>query len=42
MIALRVKQKDGGYFTVTDYAATGKTMDEESLCGCWWPTKSRG
>ena len=39
--AFRVEETDGPGFLVTDYASAGKTMDEASRCGCWWPTPPR-
>ncbi|MBR0509337.1 MAG: glycoside hydrolase family 127 protein [Clostridia bacterium] len=35
--AFCVPQADGGSFPVVDYASAGKTMDEASRCGCWFP-----
>ncbi len=36
LLALRFPGPDGAAFTAVDYASTGKTMDEASLCGCWF------
>ena len=39
LVALSVPDAGGGAFRVVDYASAGKTLDEHSRCGCWFPTK---
>lgn len=38
-IALNVKQKDGSYLTVIDYASAGSTWDNRSLMSAWMHTR---
>lgn len=35
IVEMEVPQKDGSYFTVTDYASAGKTWDEKSKMAAW-------
>lgn len=39
MMAYKVPEVHGGYFTVVDYSSAGKTWDESSKMGCWFPTR---
>ncbi len=36
----RIKNKDGSYFTVIDYASAGKTYDRDSVMTAWLATKN--
>ena len=38
-VAFRVKQQDGSYITVVDYASAGSTWDNRSLMSAWMHTK---
>lgn len=38
-VAFRVKQQDGSYMTVVDYASAGSTWDNRSLMSAWMHTK---
>jgi hypothetical protein len=40
-IEAQIPTTDGGYFTVTDYASTGKLWTEESKMAVWFNTKER-
>ncbi len=35
IVEMQIPQKDGGYFTVTDYASAGKLWNEESKMAVW-------
>ncbi len=39
IVNFRVKQNNGGSFTVVDYGSAGKTWKEDSKYACWLPTK---
>ena len=38
--AYKIFNKDGSYFTVTDFASAGKTWNEESFMTVWMPTEN--
>ena len=38
-LALRIKQRDGSYLPVIDYASAGRTWDNRSLMSAWMHTK---
>ena len=40
--AFRVKETDGSYFEVVDYASAGRTWDNRSLMCAWMPTRRYG
>ncbi len=37
MAAVEVKDENGGFFPMADYASCGKTLDEASFMTCWLP-----